>query len=301
MDIIYEQVETRTAGQDIVVTLNAPTCLQHTDPPPEQIHIRARNANIFVDLLQRPRVAIVGSRKVSAYGQAVTRHLAQELASRGIIIVSGLALGVDAIAHRAALEAGGQTIAVLPGPVQNVYPSRHTNLAHDILHQDGVLISEYPAGMPALVHHFVARNRIVAGLANALLITEAAENSGTLHTAGFALEQGIDVLVVPGNITSPTSKGTNRLLKTGAVPVTEVSDILHALGIAEQSDLATFQRKGKNQHEQQILDLIQQGIHDGGQLLATSKLGIEQFNHHLTMLEITTKIRPLGNNQWALG
>src|SRR6185437_10030523 len=120
------------------------------------------------------------------------------------------------IAHRAALEAHGITIAVLPGPVENVYPASHTQLAEQILEQGGALISEYPAGTPGFKQNFIARNRIVAGLAQALIITEATEKSGSLHTARFALEQGKEVLAVPGNITSPASVGTNNLIKAGA-------------------------------------------------------------------------------------
>jgi len=276
-----------------------PERLQHADPVVEQLHIRAESANTFDNLMQRPRIAIVGSRKVSTYGQTVTRQLAQELAARGVVIVSGLAIGVDALAHRAALDVGGLTMAVLPGTVEQIYPRHHTNLANDILQGGGALVSEYPPDMPALRHHFVARNRIVAGLADALLITEAAENSGTMHTARFALGQGMDVLVVPGNITSPTSKGTNNLIKSGATPVTEIADILYVLGLQEHESLQTI-TKGGNPHEQQLITLIGQGVQDAGQLLETSQLSVEQFNHHLTMLEITAKIRPLGSNQWAL-
>jgi len=276
-----------------------PERLQHADPAVEQLHIRAESTNTFDNLMQRPRIAIVGSRKVSTYGQTVTRQLAQELAARGIVIISGLAIGVDALAHRAALDVAGLTMAVLPGTVEQIYPRHHTNLANDILQGGGALVSEYPPDMPALRHHFVARNRIVAGLADALLITEAAENSGTMHTARFALGQGMDVLVVPGNITSPTSKGTNNLIKSGATPVTEIADILYVLGLQEHESLQAT-TKGGNPHEQQLITLIGQGVQDAGQLLETSQLSVEQFNHHLTMLEITAKIRPLGSNQWAL-
>lgn len=160
------------------------------------------------------------------------------------------------------------------------------------------MISEYPNGTPPMKHQFIARNRIAAGLGDALLITEAGQKSGTLHTANFALEQGRPVLAVPGNITSPTSVGTNNLIKTGATPVTSVQDVFYALGI-EQAQTKETPRSG-NPNEQIVLDLLVSGISDGTELLDQSELGVSQFNQTLTMLEIRGLIRPLGNNRWAL-
>lgn len=249
--------------------------------------------------LGRPRVAIVGSRGVSPYGQHVTAQLAEELAQRGIVIISGLALGVDGIAHQAALQAGGTTVAVLPCGLDKIYPATHTQLARRILEQGGTLISEYPAGMPGLKQNFVARNRIVAGLADALLITEATQKSGSLHTARFALEQGRDVLAVPGNITSPNSVGTNNLIKSGATPVSSVEDILYILG-ADHLPAEPVRRRGDNADEQAILDLLYDGTTEGHELLTLAGLSPEQFNQTLTMLEISGKVRPLGSNHWSL-
>lgn len=161
--------------------------------------------NDINELLKRPCVTIVGSRKISAYGKTVTSRLAGELASAGIVIISGLALGVDSLAHLAALEAGGLTIAVLPTGLDAVDKTSRRGLAERILQQGGALVSEYAEGSPVHLGNFVARNRLVAGFGDAVLITEAAERSGTLHTANFALEQGKPVLAVPGNITSPTA------------------------------------------------------------------------------------------------
>lgn len=278
-----------------------PASLRHMPEPPKQLFIRTAQPGAFEDLMRRPRVAIVGSRKVTAYGQMVTEKFATELAAQGIVIVSGLAIGVDGIAHRAALAAGGLTMAVLPSSVESVYPRSHAGLADRILQKHGALISEYPPGTPGLKHHFVERNRIVAGLSNLLLIAEAAERSGTLHTANFAMEQGIDVLVVPGSILSPTSVGTNNLLKTGATPVTCSNDVLHALDMpAALDDEKTLRVQGANADEQCLIDLLEQGVQQGSELLERSGLSIDHFNHHLTMLEITAKIRPLGANQWSL-
>lgn len=251
------------------------------------------------NLLKRPRLAIVGSRNVSTYGRQVTSQLARQLAEQGIVIISGLALGVDSLAHRAALEADGLTIAVLPGPLDDIVPVTHRKLAEEILSQHGALVSEYASGAFAAKQNFIARNRLVAGLAQALLITEAGEKSGSLHTARFALEQGIDVLAVPGPITSPNSVGTNNLIKAGATPVTSIVDVLNVLGLTEHSGRARI-TKGRNAHEQAVLDLLLRGINDGHQLLEKSALSTSEFNQVLTMLEIGGQIRSLGANQWAL-
>lgn len=264
-------------------------------PAVERLFVRSGNLE---DLMSRPRVAIVGSRKISAYGKAVTAQFAGELARQGIVIVSGLAYGVDAVAHQAALDAGGLTIAVLPGSVEEIYPRVHRSLAERILSQGGALLSEYPDGTRTYPVNFIERNRIVSGMSNALLITEAAEKSGTMHTARFALEQGKDVLAVPGNITSPTSAGTNNLIKTGAITVTSPEDVLHVLGFKALTHRKAVQ--GSDTTEQCILDLLAENISDGNELLARSALGAAEFNQTLTMMEITGKIRPLGANQWTV-
>jgi DNA processing protein len=225
--------------------------------------------------------------------------LAGDLARAGVLIISGLALGVDSIAHKAALDAGGLTLAVLPSPIEQIYPASHQQLAERIVAQGGALVSEYPAGAPLYRLNFVERNRIASGLCDALLITEAAAKSGTLHTANFALEQGKAVLAVPGNITSPTSVGTNNLIKTGATPVTSADDVLQALGL-ETGKAAKPIPKGETPNEQLLIDLLADGISDGAELLARSTLGVVHFNQALTMLEIRGHIRALGANRWAL-
>lgn len=251
------------------------------------------------ELLSRPSIAVVGSRKVSAYGKIVTTQLTEGLAKAGLVIISGLALGVDSLSHKAALDGGGLTIAVLPCGLDRIYPATHRMLARRILEQGGALITEYPEGTGVYPSNFIARNRIASGLADAVLITEAAEKSGSLHTARFALEQGKDVLAVPGNITSPTSVGTNNLIKSGANPVTCVDDVLYAMGLAPISTKREAPR-GQDPDEQLLLDLLFAGVSDGHELLAKSGLEVSHFNQTLTMLEIRGLIRPLGNNSWSL-
>lgn len=253
---------------------------------------------VIQDIVDHPRLAVVGSRKVTPYGRAITTKLAQEVARKGVIIVSGLALGVDALAHQAALDAGGRTVAILGCGLDTPYPATHRQLARNILQQGGALLGEYPEGTPPLPHHFIARNRLISGLSDAVLITEAAEKSGTLHTANFALEQGKTVLAVPGNITSQSSAGTNNLIKAGATPVTCMEDILQALGM--QDDGEQLEILGATEEESNILILLQAGTTDGSELQLLSKLDPAVFNQTLTMLEITGKIRPIGAGHWTI-
>lgn len=277
-------------------TADYPVLLQNIPSPPKVLyHVGAP----LKELLKRPRVAIVGTRKISAYGTQITDKLARELATQGVVIVSGLAMGVDATAHRAALDVGGLAIAVLPSPLDYILPTVNRRLAHEIIHKGGALVSEYAAGEIAYKQNFIARNRLVSGLADIVLITEAAEKSGSIHTANFALKQGKDVLVVPGNITSSGSVGANNLIKSGAKIVTSYLDVMYSLGF-EKHLTPSQSVKGRNANEQTVLDLMLQGIREGDELLSKSELATSDFNQVLTMLEIGGKIRALGANKWAI-
>ncbi len=196
------------------------------DPPPG-LFLRGDCGS---GLLASPSVAIVGARACSDYGAHVARSLARGLAAHGILVVSGLARGVDSFAHRGALDAGGATVAVLGCGIDRDYPRAHASLAGEVA-RSGLLVSEYPPGVAPAPWRFPARNRIVAGLTGATVVVEARERSGALITADLALEEGRDVLAVPGEITSPLSAGSNGLLRLGATPVTSVEDVLEALGV----------------------------------------------------------------------
>lgn len=244
-------------------------------------------------------VAIVGTRKPTPYGKEVGHMLAYELAKRGIIIISGLAFGIDAIAHKGALEAGGTTLAVLANGLPGIYPASHKALASQIIEGNGAILSEYEQGTDARPYQFLERNRIVSGLSDALIIIEAAARSGTLNTATHALEQGREIFVVPGNITSPLSAGCNSLLKQGAHPVTCVEDILEVIApslLQPQSVLPL----GTTPQETTLIQLLQQGIRDGDALQQASSLTVPEFSQTLTMLEINGIVRGLGGNQWTL-
>ena len=250
-----------------------------------------------------PVVAIVGSRKPSAYGREVTEQLASDLAKAGCIIVSGLALGIDGIAQRAALEAGGTVIGVIPNELPDISPQTNYKLAMNIIKNGGAILSEWKKGDGKVVNRwsFLERNRLVSGLADAVIITEAAERSGTLNTAAHALSQGRDVFAVPGNITSPLSAGCNALLKQGAYPATEAKDILQIIAPeqlkkSDQSQLPL----GSSPEETIIINLIASGVRGGDQLQQQSGLNPADFATALTMLEINDVVKPLGANNWTL-
>ena len=248
---------------------------------------------------RRVSVAVIGTRKPTAYGREVTHRIAHALAEKGVVIVSGLALGIDGLAHEAALEAGGTTIAVLANGLPRIYPATHRRLAERILNEGGAIISEYESGVDPRGHQFLERNRLVSGLADAVVITEAAQRSGTLNTAAHALEQGKDVFVVPGNITSPLSAGCNALLKQGALAVTHPDDILDVIApelLRPQGILPL----GQNPSQTAIIALLQAGVRDGDELQQRSRLEPSDLSQSLTLLELAGAIRSLGGNQWTL-
>lgn len=252
----------------------------------------------------RPKcVAIVGARKNTRYGEEVAYKLAYELAKKGVIVVSGLAYGIDSIAHRAALDAGGRTVAVLGTPIDKIYPKPHEGLAREIVEKDGVVMSEYAPG--TIIHpkvSFLERNRLISGLSDVVVVVEAAERSGSLNTAAHALEQGKEVLAVPGNITSPLSQGCNRLIRQGAMPYTGVDDVLNLLFPAPRrrkkaEQLLIF---GDTEEEVAVMRLIADGVRDGEEIMAKLQMPVATFNQTVMMLEIKGMVRSLGANKWSL-
>jgi DNA processing protein len=215
----------RELGADVLVLDDGtyPALLREIADPPITLYVKGAWAECF----EGPCVALVGSRRCSTYGQNVAALLARELAARGVCVVSGLARGIDAAAHRGALEAGGRTVAVLGTGVDEVYPRDHKKLAAEILEKGGALVSQFPLSTPPIPENFPYRNRIISGLSLGVLIVEAAENSGSLITARLAIEQNREVYAVPGNITSRNSFGTNYLIKgAGAKLVQTWQDIV---------------------------------------------------------------------------
>ena len=250
-------------------------------------------------------VAIVGSRHNTRYGEEVAYKIAYELAKRGVIIISGLAYGIDSIAHRAALDASGTTIAVLGTPIDQIYPRGHKGLAREITESGGAVISEYaPSTKVYPKFSFLERNRIISGLADIVVVVEAAEKSGSLNTAAHALEQGKEVFAVPGNITNPYSQGCNKLITQGANPYTEPDDLLRLLFpeayAKKRKKLANLLLFGDNDIETKILRCLADGTRDGDKIMEKLHLPAALFNETITMLEIKGSVRALGANNWGL-
>lgn len=266
-------------------------------------------------------VAIVGSRHNTRYGEEIAYKLAYDLAKNGIIVISGLAYGIDSIAHRAALGAGGLTVAVLGTPIDQIYPKNHQSLAIDIIKAGGAIISEYAPrtkeyeDSPLAVDEtrknnkrylnykstFLHRNRLISGLSDAIIVVEAAAHSGTLNTAAHGLNQGKDVYAVPGNITNVYSEGCNNLIKQGAIPCTSSEDILRQL-LPEKYLKAKKRRSldGDTKEETIILRAISDGLRSGEEIMRKGHLSISLFNETITLLEIKGLVRPLGANNWSL-
>jgi DNA processing protein len=218
----------RKLGGDVLILDDGvyPATLREIYDPPIVLYVKGA----WADCLEQPCVGIVGSRRCSTYGQNSALMLARDLAQRGLTIVSGFARGIDAAAHKGALEAGGRTVAVLGTGIDEVYPRDHKRLAQEILDAGGALVSQFPLGTPPVSENFPYRNRIISGLSLGILVVEAAENSGSLITARLAIEQNREVFAVPGNITSRNSFGTNYLIKgAGAKLVQQWQDIASEL------------------------------------------------------------------------
>ena len=240
-------------------------------------------------------VAVVGTRRLSAYGRLVTHDLATALARNGITIVSGLARGIDGVAHRAALEADGRTIAVMGCGIDRVYPPEHRDLAHAIVDGHGALVTDFPLGTEPSSINFPARNRLISGLALGVLVIEAGERSGALITARFALEQDRDVFAVPGNVNSPVSVGTNRLIQQGAKLVTRIEDILEELNLRMVTEQQAAQAVLPDSAEEAALlsQLSSQPLHVDG-LGRLTGMPSYLVSSTLTLMELKGMVQQVG-------
>lgn len=270
-----------------------PPCLASIDRPPLQLFYRGIATS---DWLSTIKVGVVGSRKMSPYGAYVTDKLVSAMAKVGITIISGLAYGVDAKAHTVALDNNGLGVAVLPTALDNIYPRAHHSLAERLSAQGG-LITEYAPGSQIYKANFTERNRLIAGLADAVLIPEAVVNSGSLHTVRHCLNQGKPVLAVPGNINSPGSEGTNNLIKSGAIAVSEPGDIFLALGINVKKIRKRSFRGTALEHK--LYARIEAGTTDQEELALILGISGAEVAAGLTLLEINGYIKPLGSGHWT--
>ncbi len=253
-----------------------------------------------LSLADEPSLAVVGTRKPTNYGKLNTEKIVREVAGAGVVIVSGLAYGVDSIGHRACLEAGGKTIAVLGCGFDNIYPAEHTSLAKEIA-QKGLLISEYRPKMKATKYTFPTRNRIIAGLSDGVFISEAGFKSGTIHTKDFALDYGRNIYSLPGNVDSIASELTNDIIKRGhASMVTRSSDILEDYHLEEGVEQTKMAIDGLSEDEEKIVEYLKSGAKTIDQLTENLEISINNFNTCLTTLEIRGIIRRMSGGYISL-
>lgn len=281
-----EALLTRLAatGAEIVTVLDDayPRILREIPGPPPVLYYRG-----ILPLLNEPTVSVVGTRRATAYGREVTNRVVSELAAAGVTIVSGLAKGIDGFAHRAAIDAGGRTIAVMASGVDVIYPPEHRQLADRIV-ESGALVSDYPPGTKPDAPNFPARNRIISGLSLATIVVEAPARSGALITVGFAADQGRDVYAVPGSILSNASDGTNKLLRQGATPLTSALDILDDLRLtpAAPTDDLTQTAFPMTDEERALYALVTAEPQHIDELAYSAGLSISQASGLITMLEL---------------
>jgi DNA processing protein len=244
-------------------------------------------------------VAIVGTRKVTPYGRQVTEEIASFLAANGITIISGLARGVDAIAHQTALKAGGRTLAVLGSGVDKIYPPEHRMLAEQMMTR-GAIISDYAVGTPPDASNFPPRNRIISGLSLAIVVIEAAETSGALITAEFAAEQGREVFAVPGSILAPQSKGTNKLIQNGALPLLTPNDLMQALDLTRIGEKKMVRKLvPSDETEARVLDVLGPEPVHVDEIRSLANLPIEKVSATLALMELKGLVRQVGGMNYV--
>lgn len=272
-----------------------PDLLRHIPHPPFLLYIRGA-----MDVWTGNCVAVVGTRRLSEYGKRSATHLSHGLAAAGLTIVSGLASGIDTLAHLAALDVGAKTIAVLGSGVDDraVFPPRNLDMARRIVKTGGAVLSEYAPGTHGNQFTFPQRNRIISGLSRGVLIVEADEKSGAMITAKCAIDQDRDVFVVPGSMFSVTSRGPNKLIKLGAKAVTSAEDILEEYDIFFKKGGSTI--VAANETEAKIIAVLQGDPLDPNEIMRRTGLGIAEINTALAVMEINNKIKNLGNNKFIL-
>ncbi len=291
---ILESIYQKKIKVLVLTDKDYPDRLKQIFDPPPVLYIRG-------ELLPEDKLAlaVVGTRKMTSYGREVTTLLVKDLANSGLTIVSGLARGIDSMAHKIALENKARTIAVLGSGVDVIYPPENRDLASLII-KNGALVSEIAPGIKPTRGYFPARNRIISGLSLGVLITEADEKSGSLITASQALEQNREVFAVPGPIYSQLSKGPASLIKQGAKLVTTAEDVLDELNIKSQVAIKNKKIVADNKEEQTLIDLLENEAKSIDQLVRESKLTTEKLTGLLTTMELSGKIKNLGSGTYSL-
>lgn len=294
LDQVWEKIENQ--GIKILTWQDEeyPARLREIDQPPPVLYVRGEY--LQDDLFA---VALVGTRRVTAYGRQITEEIAAFLAANGITVISGLARGVDVIAHQTSLKAGGRTIGVLGSGVDKIYPPEHRALAEQMM-QRGAVISDYAPGTPPDASNFPPRNRIISGLSLAVVVVEAGETSGALITAEFAAEQGREVFAVPGSILAPQSKGTNRLIQNGALPLLNAGDLMQALDLTRVGEQKSARKAlPADETETRLLNVL------GGEPLHVDEirnqagLPIEKVSATLALMELKGMVRQVGGMNYV--
>ena len=271
-----------------------PMRLKEIDQPPPVLYVRGA-----LTTEDAWAVAVVGTRRVSAYGRQVAEELAAYLANNGVTVISGLARGVDAIAHQSALKAGGRTIAVLGCGVDRIYPPEHSQLAGRII-ASGALLSDYAPGTPPDAANFPPRNRIISGISMATVVVEAGETSGALITAQFAADQGREVFAVPGNILAAQSKGTNRLIAQGAHPMLSERDLLDVLNLRRVNEQREVRKiLPGNEFEAKLLSVLTHEPLHMDDIRNQTGLPIERVSATLVMMELKGLVRQVGGMNYV--
>ena len=267
-----------------------PELLREIPAAPPLVFLRGQ-----LEPIDRWAVAVVGTRRLTAYGRQVTHDLVAGLVGNGITIISGLARGIDAVAHRTAIEGGGRTIAVMASGIDKIYPPEHRDLAREIVAGHGALVTDYPFGAEPESNHFPARNRLISGLSLGVIVIEAGERSGALITARFALEQNREVFAVPGNIHSPVSVGTNRLIQQGGKLVMRVEDVLEELNLKMVAEQAVAQIMLPETAEEAALiaQLSSQPVHVD-ELGRLTSMPMSLISSTLTMMELKGMVQQVG-------
>ena len=294
LDKVWERIEKQ--GIKILTWQDEtyPQRLKEIDQPPPVLYIRG---DYLPDDLFA--VSIVGTRRVTPYGRQITEELASFLAAHGITVISGLARGVDAIAHQATLKAGGRTIGVLGSGVDKIYPPEHRQLAEQMMER-GAVISDYAPGTPPEASNFPPRNRIISALSLAVVVVEAGETSGALITAEFAAEQGREVFAVPGSILALQSKGTNKLIQQGALPLLSVNDLMQALDITRVGEQKAARKAiPADTTEAKLLSVIGSEPLHVDEIRNQSELPIEKVSATLALMELKGMVRQVGGMNYV--
>ena len=277
---------------------NYPSLLKEITDPPELLYVRGNPK-----ILNHPSmIAVVGSRKSSFYGQQAVNKIFTPLVQLGIPLISGLAYGIDSIAHQICTDNKAPTIAVLGSGLNDssVYPSKHINLAHQIIDSGGAIISEYPINTPPLQHHFPQRNRIIAGLAKATIIIQAAIKSGSLITARLALESNRDVAAVPGYITDPLSSGTNYLIQQGAAPILDSQDVIDLLNLDTTINKTKEFQPTLTTEQQTVFTALSSSPLHVDQISTITKVSTPILSVTLTELELLNIVQHVGGMKYIL-